>query len=286
MKRATLILLLLAAASASAAVVDNKVVARRIFDEILTHGRFERTADYYAPDFVNHGRTRDVALSEDQAAARGWLQAFPDLLLQPEVMVLEGDLVAIVWHGRGTNTGAGNGLPATGRRIEGLGITVWRFAGGKVTEEWSEFSRLALLQQLGLVPGGSAAPQPVQPLRERAPRRTSTAERDRNRAAAVAVFEHSDPSIETIRGLRQLAPDLAVTVTKTVAEGDLVAVIYTASGTNTGAALGYPATGRSFRFRGMSVVRFRNGKIADEWSVLDQYQALEQFGLLGAVNNR
>ncbi len=44
-------------------------------------------------------------------------------------MASEGDFVAIVWHGCGTNSGAGNGLPATGRRIEGFGITVWRFVG-------------------------------------------------------------------------------------------------------------------------------------------------------------
>jgi len=36
-----------------------------------------------------------VGLQEDQAAARGWKQAFPDLSIVPEKLVAEGDLVSV-----------------------------------------------------------------------------------------------------------------------------------------------------------------------------------------------
>jgi len=135
--------------SASAA---NKTLARRAFAEILSQGHFERAAELYAPDFVNHGLHRDVSLAEDQAAARGWKQAFPDLEYDIQMLVAEGDAVAVLWIGHGTNTGIGNGLPATGKKGTLRGVTIWRIVDGKIHDEWSEFDSASLAQQLGLAP--------------------------------------------------------------------------------------------------------------------------------------
>jgi steroid delta-isomerase-like uncharacterized protein len=66
----------------------------------------------------------------------------------------EGDVVTVYWIARGTNTGSGNGLPATGKRVELPGITIWRIRGGKITDEWTAFDSLAFQQQLGLLPAG------------------------------------------------------------------------------------------------------------------------------------
>jgi steroid delta-isomerase-like uncharacterized protein len=130
----------------------NKAVAKRVFTEIFNQNKFEVADEIYAKDFVNHGVHQDVGLKEDQDAARGWKQAFPDLLMTVDKMVAEGDLVTVLWSGRGTNTGTGNGIPATSKKIEGRGITIWRIVDGKIREEWSEFDQLRLMQQLGLVP--------------------------------------------------------------------------------------------------------------------------------------
>jgi steroid delta-isomerase-like uncharacterized protein len=135
----------------------NKDVARAVFDDILTHGKFERAKDLYAPDFKNHGHTRDVGLAEDQAAARGWRTFAPDLVMHVDRIVAEGDMVFVLWSARGTNTGEGNGLPATGRHVEGRGMTLWRIENGRIEEEWSEFDQMELLRQLGLTGGGAAS---------------------------------------------------------------------------------------------------------------------------------
>jgi steroid delta-isomerase-like uncharacterized protein len=131
---------------------QNKEIARRAFEEILSHGRFELAEQLYAKDFVNHGIHRDISLEEDQAALKGWHQAFPDIAVIPEKLIAEGDLVTIYWIGRGTNTGTGNGLPATGKKAELPGITIWRIVNGKIKEEWSAFDQLSMMQQLGLLP--------------------------------------------------------------------------------------------------------------------------------------
>src|ERR1700748_2115416 len=47
-------------------------------------------------------------------------------------------------------------------------------------------------------------------------------------------------------------PDIKITVEGTVAEGDVVVARWSARGTHLGDGLGFPATGRSVSFRGMT----------------------------------
>jgi steroid delta-isomerase-like uncharacterized protein len=155
MKRALMVvlaMLLATTALAGGKQEKNKAVARRVFDEIFNQGKFEVADEIYAKDFVNHGQTRDADLKEDQDAARGWKAAAPDLKMTVELMVAEGDLVTVLWRAEGTNTGTGNGLPATGKVIKSRGITIWRIKDGKICEEWSAFDMLSIMQQLGLLP--------------------------------------------------------------------------------------------------------------------------------------
>jgi predicted ester cyclase len=130
----------------------NKAVVRRVFTEILSEGRFEVGAEIYAKDYVNHGTTKDIGFAASQASDHGWRAAFPDLEMTVEKEIVGGDFVTVVWRGRGTNTGGGNGLNATGKKVDGRGISIFRVVDGKIEEEWTEFSGLLILQQLGLYP--------------------------------------------------------------------------------------------------------------------------------------
>ena len=130
---------------------QNKALAKRAFDELLSKGQFELAEQLYAKDFINHGLHRNISLDEDQAALRGWHQAFPDIAIIPKKLIAEGDLVVVYWVARGTNTGTGNGLPATGKEVEQAGITIWRIVDGKIKEEWSAFDQLSMMKQLGLL---------------------------------------------------------------------------------------------------------------------------------------
>jgi len=136
---------------ASSLQEQNKALAKRAFDELLSKGRFELAEQLYAKDFVNHGIHRDISFEEDEAALKGWHQAFPDLSIVPEKLIADGDQVAVYWIARVTNTGTGNGLPATRKKAERSGITIWRIVDGKIKEEWSAFDQLSLMQQLGLL---------------------------------------------------------------------------------------------------------------------------------------
>jgi ketosteroid isomerase-like protein len=137
---AGLVPLAASAPHAAASPQSNKIIARRVFSDIFTQGRYDVAAEIFAPGFKNHGLTRDADLQEDQAAVRGWRAAAPDLVMTVDDEIAEGDRVAVLWRGVGTNTGSGNGYSATGKRMQIRGITIWRIKDGKIVEEWSQFS--------------------------------------------------------------------------------------------------------------------------------------------------
>lgn len=129
----------------------NKRIVRIVFEEILSRGRIAENETIYHPEFVARGLTRDAGRAEDRAAAEGWRQAVPDLRMDVLQIVADCDLVAVHWEGSGTNSGSGNGLPATGRSVRVRGMTFFRLESGQIREEWTAFDQYSMLQQLGLV---------------------------------------------------------------------------------------------------------------------------------------
>ena len=75
---------------------------------------------------------------------------------------------------------------------------------------------------------------------------------------------------------RKAVPDLVVTVKRTVADADLVAVHWNAKGTNSVAAAGLPGKNGKADMDGMTFFRFHDGKIVEEWSIMDIATMLRQ----------
>lgn len=79
---------------------------------------------------------------------------------------------------------------------------------------------------------------------------------------------------------RKAVPDLHLKINEIIAERDLVLVYWTASGANTHEGMGFPATGKSFIVPGMTLFRFRAGKMIEEWGVWCILDVMQQLGLL------
>ena len=126
----------------------NKSITRRVYEEGLNQGRFEVP---YSADFVGHGGRTTFTHADGMAEARGWREAFPDLNITVDKQVAERDLVAVRWTARGTNTGTGNGIPATGRAVQITGTTLFRMADGRIAEEWTCADSLGLMRATGHV---------------------------------------------------------------------------------------------------------------------------------------
>jgi steroid delta-isomerase-like uncharacterized protein len=130
----------------------NKQIARGFFEEVLDQGHLDRYAQSHSQDFVAHGGDRDATLEEDMAEAKDERKAFPDGRMRVNQIIAERDLVVVHWTASGTNTQAGMGFPATGKTIKVSGMTLFRFKGGKICEEWNAWDELSFLRQLGLAP--------------------------------------------------------------------------------------------------------------------------------------
>jgi predicted ester cyclase len=66
-----------------------------------------------------------------------------------------------------------------------------------------------------------------------------------------------------VRGVRQVYPDLRVTVERQIAEGEWVATVITARGTHRGEWMGIEPSGRPLVFTGVNVDRVVDGRIAE-----------------------
>lgn len=84
------------------------------------------------------------------------------------------------------------------------------------------------------------------------------------------------------RMLRQAFPDLKVRVDRMVAEGDMVAVHWQSSGTNSIKVGSFPGTGRTVSVDGMTFFRFKDGRIVEEWTTYDNLAMIRQLGMLPA----
>lgn len=74
-------------------------------------------------------------------------------------------------------------------------------------------------------------------------------------------------------------PDLNATIDDMVVSGDKVVIAITLTGTHTGGLMGIPATGKPLKVHGMVLSRLEDGKIVEEWEILDMLGMFQQLGV-------
>ncbi len=137
---------------------DNKAIVRRGLETVWHQKKVTSAEDHLAPDFVNHDPAMTLqGLEQYKPFVTGYLSAFPDLHFTIEDQIAEGDKVVTRWTARGTHQGPFMGMPPTGKQGTVTGITIDRFANGKIVESWYNFDALGLLQQLGVIPAPGQA---------------------------------------------------------------------------------------------------------------------------------
>jgi steroid delta-isomerase-like uncharacterized protein len=132
----------------------NKTLVRRAFEEVWSRGNLDIVDQLFSTDFLRHfpigSETKGLDTFRDRL--REHRTAFPDWSERVQLIVAEGDLVAVYFTSSGTNDGSFQGNSPTGQRIAITEMTIFRIADNKIVEQWLIPDLLSLNQQLGLIP--------------------------------------------------------------------------------------------------------------------------------------
>lgn len=245
--------------------------------------------EIFAHDFVSHipgyPQVTDLEAYKQEAASAA--AVIPEFSLAVEDLFFAGDRAV----GRFTATGL---LPPAMVPYVNTWIIVYRFEDGRIAEEWWQFDLLGMQQQLGLIPstrtsytwgepstvtGDPGDPPHNQSLARRAEQIWNTGNRRLSELVSspdAVVHGPMFPDVGTredfeehVLMMRAAFPDLRVTVEEVVAAGDRVAVRRTVAGTQEGAFMGIPATGRTVTYTGNEIYRIADGIIVESWWAYD-----------------
>jgi steroid delta-isomerase-like uncharacterized protein len=80
--------------------------------------------------------------------------------------------------------------------------------------------------------------------------------------------------------ISQGIPDFVMEIHEMVAEGDIVVIRWSATGTHAGDFNGFPATGRVVTLDAISIVRMKDGHIVEGWQEADRLGLGQQLGMV------
>jgi len=129
---------------------ENKVLERRLVEEVWNKHNPGAADEFVAPDVIQNNSLPGLKPGRDgyKQTLEMVFSAFPDVRLTIEDLIAEGDEVAERWTIRGTHRSDFMGVPATNRQVTVSGIDIYRYAGGKRVETWSQYDSLGMMQQL------------------------------------------------------------------------------------------------------------------------------------------
>lgn len=128
---------------------ENKSLVRRVLRAMETGDEAEIDA-VIAEDYIQHNH-----LANGREPVKKMLkqvrQGLPDLRVEVEDMVAEGDRVMVRIKMIGTHSGRFMGVEPTGKPITIDAVDTWRIEAGRLKEHWDVVDRLGVMRQLGLV---------------------------------------------------------------------------------------------------------------------------------------
>lgn len=126
---------------------DNKAIVRRWIDEAYRLGNLAIVDELFAPDYAANGR--HLGRDGVKGAVTMIKTAFPDITVDIEEIVAEGERVVVRVTTRGTHLGPFMGMPATGRSMTMGGIMIYRVIDGLIVEDHEAVDEAGMLRQLG-----------------------------------------------------------------------------------------------------------------------------------------
>lgn len=135
-----------------------KEMVLKLIDEVWNEGNLAAVDELISPQYVIKNdpwddlehQTLDLAAFKQRVIYTR--NTFPDLHFSIKETLCEDDKVVISWFMSGTHKGDLPNFPATGKKINVSGLTIYYVSHEKITGHWQVWDRLGMLAQLGVSP--------------------------------------------------------------------------------------------------------------------------------------
>ena len=135
---------------------ENADLIHKWFEDVWNQGREATIDEMCAPNAIGYGQVQHgAAINGPEHFKQFWRAfraAFSNIHIDIHDTVEQGDRVVIRWTMAMAHSGPFLGIPPTGKQVSVDGISIQRFAKGKIVEAWDKWDQLSLLVQLGAVP--------------------------------------------------------------------------------------------------------------------------------------
>ena len=135
-------------------IEENKALAARWTEEIWNQGSMAAIDGLCTPNFTFNYAPPGMPPDREsyKKVVAMYRNAFHGLRLTNEIVIAEGDKVAIRWQGQSEHKGEFMGIAPTGKKVTMTGNSIARIESGKIAEEWTEMDSVGLMQQIGAMP--------------------------------------------------------------------------------------------------------------------------------------
>lgn len=281
----------------------------RMYDALNAQD-IERHHEFWTDDMIWHGPPGfgDIHGIDGfkYEVLKPFYQTFPDYHVKDEIQVANGDWVAATGILTGTPQDEWLGVPATGEPIVMRYSDFWRVENGKLAENWVMVDNLGVMLQLA---GRVAEPwSPVAKDIYRTPNEPTSAQQSldlvhrmikplnghdvgaQDKHWTSDMVWHGPPGFGDIHGIEAFKnevmgafyaafPDFNGTVDIELADDSWVAATGIVTGTHQGDWFGIPATGKRVEMRYSDFWRTENGKLAENWVMIDHVDVFQQLGV-------
>jgi predicted ester cyclase len=132
---------------------ENKLLVRRYYEEVVNTGNVDAVEMFVAPTYseVHDGQRYAVGVAGAKAHIHGVRQTYPDLHIEIERQIAEGEWVVTCITARGTHKGSWLGIKPTGKPVAFTGVNVDRVVEGRIVEHGGAANMLGPLLEIGAI---------------------------------------------------------------------------------------------------------------------------------------
>ena len=132
---------------------ESRTLVHEWFERVWNQQQREAIDELMAADACVHGlKGADGCDVAGTSAFHGmhevFCEAFPDIKVEVEECLVDGDRIAFRCTVRGTHRGASLGVAPSGREVEFAGMGFVRVRDGQIVEAWNTFDFLAMNAQI------------------------------------------------------------------------------------------------------------------------------------------